>query len=259
MDHPLTPIVIVFAAWAAAVLLVRWLFNRLSHNGPGESWQDFLAWHVVRSFCRVVHRVRHEGLEHVPRTNKPGPLIVVSNHTGSIDPMLIQVGCLFNIRWMMATETMSPQLAWLWSWRRTIPVDRDGKDLAAAREAIRMVKAGEVVGVFPEGRIVTPPERIWPFAEGVGLIVSRTKAPVLLVWVRGTPATTNMTQSIFRRSRARVRFVTLVQFPEDAKPAEITRDLRQRLAAESGWPMTGGGDVATRPDQTGADAQPAVG
>lgn len=238
MQHPLTPILIAFAAWAAAVLTFNAAFRRLRRNGPGHSWQDFFAWYFLRAVCRVIHRVRYEGLEHVPATNRPGPLVVVSNHTGSVDPILIQVGVRFNIRWMMATETMVPSLAWVWKWRNTIPVDRDGKDLAAAREAIRQIRAGNVVGIFPEGRIVTPPRRVWPFAEGVGLIVSRTNAPVLLVWVSGTPETTEMTKSILTRSNARVRFLGVIRYPESAKPAEITLDLRTRIAEASGWPMT---------------------
>lgn len=238
MQHPLAPIILAFAAWAGSVLIFNAIFRRLRQGGPGENWQDFVAWYVVRLICRVIHRVRYEGLEHVPQTNHPGAIVVVSNHTGSIDPILIQVGVLFNIRWMMATETMAPSLDWMWKWRKNIPVDRDGRDLAAAREAMRQLKAGEVIGLFPEGRIVTPPERIWPFAEGVGLIVSRTNAPVLLVWVHGTPKTTEMTKSLFTRSHSRVRFLGLIKYPESAKPADITRDLRERLAQASGWPMT---------------------
>jgi len=238
MSHPLTPLILGFTAWSAGVLLFQWLIRRLIADGPGETWQDFFAWHAVRIFARVVHRVRYEGLEHVPATNHPGPLIVVANHTGSVDPMLLQVGCLFNIRWMMATETMAPSVAWLWKWRKTIAVDRDGKDLAAAREAIRLIKSGGCVGVFPEGRIVTPPGRVWPFAEGVGLMVSRTKAPVLLAWIRGTPLTTDMKESIFTPSHAVVRFLGVIQFPDEAKASEITQTLRTRIAEASGWPMT---------------------
>ena len=248
MPHPLTPIILAFAIWALAVLAFQWLFRRLRRNGPGETWQDFIAWHLIRVGCRIIHRVRYEGLEHVPHTNRPGALIIVSNHTGSIDPVLIQVGVPFNIRWMMATDTMVPALDWMWKWRNTIPVDRDGKDLAAAREAIRQVKAGQVVGVFPEGGIVTPPERIWPFAEGVGLIVARTHAPVLLIWVRGTPRVDNMAESLLTRSHARVRFLGVIRYPDSAKPAAITRDLRERLAQASGWP------IVTRENQPEATA-----
>jgi 1-acyl-sn-glycerol-3-phosphate acyltransferase len=186
----------------------------------------------------LIHHVTYEGREHVPDTNRPGPLIVVSNHTGSVDPLLLQAGCRFNIRWMMATDMMFSSLNWLWEWRRAIRVDRDGKDMAAAREAIRHVNSGGVIGLFPEGRIVNPPRHVWPFADGVGLIVARTNAPVLLVWISGTPPTTAAAGSLFTASHARVQFLELIQFPREARPVEITRALRQKISDASGWPMT---------------------
>lgn len=238
MWDTIAPYVLGFAAWTALVFLWRWASQRYMTHGPGDTPADFLIWYAARLIVRVFHRAQFIGLEHAPASNHPGPLIVVANHTGTVDPFLLQAAVPFDIRWMMATETMLPEFDWLWKWRQIIPVDRDGKDLAAAREAIRHVKAGGVVGIFPEGRIVTPPQRVWPFAEGVGLIVSRTNAPVLLAWIAGTPPTVHPLPSIFGFSHARVTFLERIEFPEDAKPAEITRALREKIAAISSWPMT---------------------
>jgi len=238
MPSFLTTILLCFTAWSAVVLFIRWAAQRWMCSGPAGTPADFLVWHTVRLFVKLVHRATYENTAIVPQTSKPGPLIVVSNHTGSIDALLLQAGCRFDIRWMMATDFMFQSLDWLWTWRRAICVDRDGKDMAAAREAIRHVKSGGIIGLFPEGRIVTPPERVWPFADGIGLIVSRTQAPVLLVWVSGTPATTDALKSLMTPSRSRVRFLEMIRFPDGAKPAEIARTLREKLAQASGWPMT---------------------
>jgi 1-acyl-sn-glycerol-3-phosphate acyltransferase len=194
-------------------------------------------WRVVRIHGRFVHRGHCQGLEDLRDKMQPGPMIVVSNHTGAIDPLLIQSGCRFHIRWMMASETMSRLLNFLWRRVQPIPVDRDGRDSGPAREAIRHVQAGGVIGIFPEGRIVRPPEQIRPFHLGVGLIVSRAKAPVLLVWVSGTPKTTRLWKSILTPSRARIHFVELIDFKHERDAHKIAAQLRERLAKVSGWPL----------------------
>jgi 1-acyl-sn-glycerol-3-phosphate acyltransferase len=238
MWDTISPFILGFAVWAVLALGWHITSKHWKSHGPGNTLADFVLLLVARLVAWFFHRVRYFNKEIVPRTNQPGPLIVVSNHTGPVDSVLLQSACRFNIRWMMATDTMFPALDWLWSWRQMIAVDRDGKDLAAAREAIRHVKSGGVIGLFPEGRIITPPERVWPFADGVGLIVSRTNAPVLLVWISGTPPTVHALPSMFGFSHARVHFLELIQFPKDAKAAEITRTLREKIAKASGWPMT---------------------
>jgi 1-acyl-sn-glycerol-3-phosphate acyltransferase len=184
-----------------------------------------------------MHRTTYSGLEHVPATNKPGGLIVVSNHTGPIDPLLIQAACRFEIRWMMAADMMIPKLEWLWRRHRMIPVARDGRDSGPVREAIRHVQQGGTIGVYPEGAIVQPRDEVRPFHDGVGLIIKRTRAPVLLVWITGTPESPRMEVALKTRSRSHVVFIDRLEFAQDTEPATITRILRERIVEASGWPV----------------------
>jgi 1-acyl-sn-glycerol-3-phosphate acyltransferase len=230
-------LLIAVAAWAAFVLLVRLAARLWFSRGPGGQASTGLLWSCLRGYCRLVHRVRFDGLEHVPATNRPGGLVVVSNHTGPVDPLLIQAGCRFEIRWMMAANMMIRQLDWLWRRHRMIAVARDGRDTGPAREAIRHVRDGGVIGIFPEGAIVRPRGEVRPFHEGAGLIISRTGAPVLLVWVSGTPASAELLPALATPSRARIRFLGLIEFEQGADPARITSELRSRIAQASGWPM----------------------
>lgn len=224
-------------AWMAFVLVGRWLAWRyLRCFGPGDPG-SCLLWLAVRAYARTLHRVRHRGLEELRVHRDIGPLIVVSNHTGAVDPLLIQAGCRFEIRWMMARDMMGPSLDWLWKRQRIIGVSRSGSDGLALRDAIRHVKAGGVVGIFPEGRIVNPPRQVRPFFTGVGLLVSRARAPVMVVWVSGTPDTTDLLRSLVTPSRARVEFVDVLTFDDDASPESITQAVRERLGEASGWPL----------------------
>ena len=99
------------------------------------------------------------------------------------------------------------------------------------------MQSGGIIGIFPEGRIVQPPEQIRPFYMGVGLIVARAQARVLLVWISGTPKADSMMESLTRRSRARVRFVDLIDFKGERDGHIITSQLRRRISEISRWPL----------------------
>jgi 1-acyl-sn-glycerol-3-phosphate acyltransferase len=236
MSMPLI-VAIFIAGWMALILLWRVTFQRWLASGPSSNAITGFLWLVVRAYTRVMHHTTYAGLELIPQTNRPGGLVVVSNHTGPIDPLLVQAACRFEIRWMMAADMMVPQLDWLWRRQRMIPVARDGTDTVPAREAIRHVRDGGVVGIFPEGGIVLPREEVRPFHQGVGLVIARTKAPVLLVWVSQTSHETSMGPALVTPSRARVQFVDLLEFPGKIDAAAVTRQLQQRLAEVSGWPI----------------------
>lgn len=223
--------------WIALIVVIRLLVLPWLARGPQADPVTGLMWRVVRLYCRVVHRVTYHGLDELRDQIDAGPLIVVSNHTGAVDPLLIQAGCRFHIRWMMASEMITPFLDFVWRRQKPIPVDRDGRDSGPAREAIRHAQAGGVVGIFPEGRIVRPPRQIRPFYTGVGLIVARAQVPVLLVWVSGTPDTSDMKTSLISPSRAHVEYVELIDFQDERDAHDITQQLREHLACVSGWPL----------------------
>lgn len=204
-----------------------------------------LAILFARLHARFLQGLRVGGREHIPRSRRPGALVIVANHTSGLDPMLIQTACPFEIKWMMAKDMQHSGLAWLWELADVISVNRvdvaagngetvqRGNDSAAARTAIKHLRSGGVVGVYPEGRIA-PPGRIVPFAPGVGLLVSRGKARVLQVIVEGTARTESITAALLVPARARLRFLPMRDYT-DMAAAEIARDLEQRLIAETGW------------------------
>jgi 1-acyl-sn-glycerol-3-phosphate acyltransferase len=219
---------VAFAAWCRLLL---W--------NPRGDVETGLLWRFLRLYARLFHRLRVEGGEHIPRTRHPGPLIIVSNHTAGVDPLLIQAACVFEIRWIMAADM---QVGWaepFWRWAGVISVDRRRGDAGAAREAIRHVKEGGVLGIFPEGGLERPARTIIPFEPGVGLIIRRTGARVLPVIVDGTPIVDAAWTSLVRPGRARIRFMPPIDYSATKLSAqEITEDLRRRYAEWTGWAMS---------------------
>ncbi len=224
-------VIVVWLIWAA---LAWWLWT-----GPREdSVEAGLLWRLARLYTRFIARTTFEGLGHVPRDREPipGGLIIVSNHTSGIDPTLIQSACPFEVRWMMAADMRHPAGEPLWQWMRIIFIDRTGKDAAGLREAIRHVEAGGVLGIFPEGVIERPPRALRPFQPGIGLIIRKTRAPVLPVIIEGTAYADTAWGSIFRLARARVRFMPLQRF-EGLRPDAIATALQDHYQEWTGWPV----------------------
>ena len=235
-----------WVVWAAFVHALARITPREDDDGRPDLWAG-LAMLFIVLYARLVQRLRVEGQEHAPPGRRVGPLVVVANHTAGVDPLLIQAALPFEVRWMMARDMQHDALAWLWEFTGVIGVTRldaaeggaavsggrRGSDSTAAREAIRHLQAGGVIGVFPEGRIIGR-GRVGEFLPGVGLLVSRTGARVLQAVIDGTAETGSAWGSLVLPGRARVRFLPLREY-RDAKAAEIAADLRARLIAETGW------------------------
>ena len=233
----LTTTIVLIAIWLALTIPLWVVAAHLRRVGPGgNAFTSFLCW-ANWLYCKLIHHVCAEGLDLVPKTNDPGGLIVVSNHRSPVDPMLLQAMCPFEIRWMMAKDSMTPNLNWMWKRQRQIPVDRDGKDLSSLRISIRHVQSGGVLGVFPEGAISKPGGTVKPFYNGIGFMIAKTKAPVLLAWIDGTALPIELGAALKTSSYSKVVFVDLIDFSKESDPVAITNQLRIRIAEVSGWPI----------------------
>ena len=108
---------------------------------------------------QAVNRIFTRGYHHLTvlspcRLPERGGGIIICNHTSGLDPHLIQACCPRLITWMMAREYYElPVLRTLLDQLGVIPVTRSGRDMAAMRAAMRALENGQLLGIFPEGRI----------------------------------------------------------------------------------------------------------
>lgn len=228
---------IIWALFGLLALLALGFFARWLLANPRESVDGGLVWRGTRLYVRFFHHLTVEGKEYLPRGRRPGPLVVVMNHTAGVDPVLVQAVCRFYVRYVMAQDMRLPSYEWIWQWARTIFVDRTGRSAQGTREALRHLESGGVLGIFPEGGLERPARHILPFEPGVGLIVRRTGARVLPIVIDGTPIVDPAWASLWTPSRSRLRIMPPIDYADTGLgAAEIADDLRRRFVEWTGWP-----------------------
>jgi len=194
-----------------------------------EFLMRFIIWLLIHS----VYRLQKSGLEHIP---EEGPAVLVSNHVSFVDALVIAAACRRPIRFVMDHQIYRlPVLNFVFRTGRTIPIasartnpdllDRAYDQIAAALEA------GELVCIFPEGRITDTGE-MYPFRNGIRRIIARTPVPVVPLALRG------LWGSFFSRKGGRAmsrpycrapfqRIAIAVGLP--LAPAEVTPDALQTV------------------------------
>jgi len=177
-----------------------------------------LAKVILRPTTRLFFAARVTGEERVPAQ---GGLVVAANHRSYLDPPLLGTWFPRTIHFMAKRELFSiPGVAWIIRQWHAFPVDRDSADLGAIRRALRILKEGGVVGIFPEGTRNLDGEAK---ARGGAVLLAATSGcpivPVALV-------NTQMAARRLRASKVEVRIGEPIRFQgSERKPtkAEIER------------------------------------
>lgn len=104
-----------------------------------------VSWPVVRG----LYRLRARGLERVPE----GGFVLAANHTSNFDPWPLGIPFLprRQLRFMAKAELFNPVLTPILRGGGAFKVRRGEGDVEAMRTAAELVRAGEIVVMFPEG------------------------------------------------------------------------------------------------------------
>ncbi len=104
---------------------------------------------VILIYCKIVYRIKIIGKENIP---KEGPLLFCGNHRTYLDPPLIVITAGRHMRFLAKEELRkNPLFALLGVLFEGIYVKRDEKDITALKEALKTLKSGGCIGLFPEG------------------------------------------------------------------------------------------------------------
>jgi 1-acyl-sn-glycerol-3-phosphate acyltransferase len=195
-----------------------------------------IAKRILRPLTRWLFRVRVDGEENVPEA---GGLVVACNHVSYLDPPLLGTWFPRTIHFMAKRELFAGPAGALLRALHAFPVDRERADVAAFRHALRIVKAGGVVGIFPEGRRNLDGEA--QARQGAVLLAATAGCPLLPVGLAGTRSAARR----LRRGEVAIRIGRPLHFqgsPRRPTKAEL-QDWTDRLSARIAELREGNGNT----------------
>jgi 1-acyl-sn-glycerol-3-phosphate acyltransferase len=142
-----------------------------------------VIWTAKAVFAGLGLRFTYRGTENVPRT---GGAVMAINHTGFLDFTFAGSAALPAdrlVRFMAKDEIFRHPVAGpLMRGMHHIPVDRDA-GAASLVAAVRALRDGEIVGVFPEATM-SPSWELLPFKQGTVRMAVDADVPILptIVW-----------------------------------------------------------------------------
>jgi len=180
---------------------------------------------------RGVFRTDIIGRERVPQDCG---VLVVSNHISWADPPLLGAIVPRTLNFMAMTELFrNPVIGFFLRALNAFPIDRSRVDHGAAREAVRRLRAGRCVAIFPEGGIRLDRQSVLGgdpvFKPGAGCMAVLGQAAIQPVIIRNSRKPYDW-RNWFCRARLSVTFgQPFTLWLPDNLPAEE----RRRLARET--------------------------
>jgi long-chain acyl-CoA synthetase len=215
------------------------------------TWIRLLAHYLLmRPAIMLLGWPRIIGREHLRGVN--GPLLVVSNHLGDVDPGFILTALPGRFRNRLAIATggealealRSPSSDRHWFLRaydrvkwflgvsllNLFPLPREAGFRRSFAYAGQAVDRGYNVLVFPEGRHTTD-GKLLPFRSGIGLLAENLGIGVLPMRIDGLFEYKQAGKKFAPPWKISVRIGEPIQLPSGMDPAAIAAELQQRVAS----------------------------
>ncbi len=220
-------VLLVMALALLALFIVKWLRSPLS-------FRQTIFWSLNYLVTRLIWGTRIEG--ELPVVPGKGA-VIVANHRSSIDPSFVQICLRRVVYWMVAREYCeAPVIGWLLREFQVIPVGRAGVDTAATKLAIRLAQQGELIGMFPEGRInLTKDQLLLPGRPGAALLALKARVPIIPVFIVGAPYDGTSLGPLFMRAKVRVKIgqpMDISAYYGREKEEGVTQEITKRLLLE---------------------------
>jgi len=147
---------------------------------------EFLIRLLVWMLTHTMYRVKHHGMEHIP---DEGPCMLVCNHVSYVDALLLAGAIRRPVRFVMFKPIYDmPLLNYIFRTGKTIPIDSKTRNPVIYERAFVRIReeleAGEVVCIFPEGKLTGDGE-VAEFRAGIEKIVADYPVPVIPMALSG--------------------------------------------------------------------------
>lgn len=171
-------------------------------NGAHKIWYELVKT-LAQVFFICLFRVRAFGWCNVP---KRGGAVLASNHQSYLDPAIIAAGVRREIHFMARDSLFEiPVFGALIRSLNAFPVKREGIDRDAIRKAVRIITAGGLVVIFPEGTRHDS-GTLGEVKAGAAFVSRKAGCPIIPVGIRGAHKAWPMRYRIFHLAPVRIGF-----------------------------------------------------
>jgi cytidylate kinase len=200
----------------------KWRVSRMVRS-PLDTFLYRIAYCFIPPTWRLIFRMNINGAEHFPLS---GPVVLASNHRSNLDPFFLGAASPRQIHFMAKAELWKPRaLGRVIEKLGTFPISRGEADRQAVRQALEVLGAGAVLGIFPEGHRQQQ-GRLGDIHPGVTLFSLREGVVTVPVVLNGTERVVR--GGLLRFPRVRVTFGPPLEIPG----RELPRSERALVASE---------------------------
>lgn len=196
---------------------------------------EFLMRFLVWVFMSVFYKVERKHTERVPEA---GACVMVCNHVSFYDALILATAIRRPPRFVMDHNIFkNPLLNFIFRTAKAIPIAPQKADPVllekAYDEIARALENGEMVCIFPEGRI-TDNGDMYPFKNGIQRIIERTPVPVLPMALQGMWGSISSRKGgpAFAKLPRRFRSPVTVHVGEPVTPEQATPAHLEALVRE---------------------------
>lgn len=142
-------------------------------------------YQCIRLFLLAVFKIffgiKVRGKENLPAE---GGVVLMSNHISAYDPPLLAAIFSRPVRFMAKKELFeNPIMRFVLYLADAFPVDRSKNDITAVKNALSVIKKGEVLGIFPEGTR-RPEGKLGTPKSGSVMLAIKSGAPIVPVGIK---------------------------------------------------------------------------
>jgi 1-acyl-sn-glycerol-3-phosphate acyltransferase len=145
-----------------------------------------LLYIIIKSFSliifKLIFRLKIIGSENIPKT---GPFVIVANHSSLLDGFVLVSSVKPKITFMSAAYLFKmPFVGNILRGVGAIPVQGKGNDIKLIKKAMKVLQAGGVLGIFPEGRITNQKDDFSAKA-GAAYLAVKADVPIIPMAIKG--------------------------------------------------------------------------
>lgn len=183
---------------------------------------------------KILWRIEFRGTENIPQ-NLEGGLLIASNHQTYIDPVWVTLPVKRKFRYLAWDEIFNwfligKLIRYLGAFPvKTVRFDSGGR-FEAMRKALKFLREGATLVVFPEGEREFADGELLPFRTGAARIAMEAGAPILPVTVRGGNKIWAQGMKYPRLGKIEIIYHPLLKIPKPLKKEDLRGHLEKMTA-----------------------------